>query len=176
MCPKGGIWTLMDIISGPRWPEQPAYQASVPAERSVEVAAAHQKKQHPQIRATGPQGVTLQADEVGRFHAACCLGKVSFHALIDTGADICAIPEAVAKASGVSLRGLPTADIEVGGGTHIIKTKIARLDWLIEKQIFLTDVETHIFPSGAERSLIGLSVLNRLKLVRHGRVMTLAQA
>jgi len=119
----------------------------------------------------GPQIMSLVADSAGHFHSRLAINGVEVDGMIDTGATNIAISAATAAQMGIPLAGSTAGGAMTANGVIPTLSKIIPIVRI--GNIELENVEISITPNSP--TLIGMSVLRRLKISAANGQMTLSK-
>jgi len=124
-----------------------------------------------EIQSPGAQSLTITADMHGQFHVPLSINGIVVDSMIDTGATNIAISAATAAQMGIPLAGSTAGGAMTANGVIPTLSKIIPIVRI--GNIELENVEISITPNSP--TLIGMSVLRRLKISAANGQMTLSK-
>jgi len=121
---------------------------------------------------TGPQSITLWADEKGFFHASGSINGVPVTFLVDTGASSVAMSGELASRIGIRFEEGDTGIAQTAGGVTYMKRVF--LEAVTVGDITLRNIEAGVLAGEYPKTpLLGMSFLGQLDMVREGKRMDL---
>lgn len=121
--------------------------------------------------ASEQEELLLEADSQGHFFVNGQINGGAIRLIVDTGASVVSLGRSDAVRLGIDLtRGVPARSQTAGGVRPI---RLVRLDSLRIGPFVLNDVEAAVHEIDLPIALLGMSVLNRMEMVRDGSRMVL---
>ncbi|MCU6435517.1 TIGR02281 family clan AA aspartic protease [Undibacterium sp. Jales W-56] len=118
--------------------------------------------------------VVLQADAQGHFFTKAQInGGSSLNMLVDTGASLISIPAADANKLGINYKAGQLGRSSTANG--VVNVYRVRLDTVKIGDIELQQVDASVNESGLPFTLLGMSFLKRVEMVRDGERLTLTK-